>query len=59
MNNLGKAVGMLLLGIAAIGVLNKVATDPRISPMWRFLARTAEGDVYQHVVSGALLTGLA
>jgi hypothetical protein len=58
-NILGKAVGMLLLGIAAIDVLNKIATDPRISPMWRFLARTAEGDVYQHVVSGALMTVLA
>ena len=59
MNNWGRALGMLLLGLAAIGALNKIATDPRISPMWRFLARTAEGDIYQHIVSGALVTVLA
>lgn len=59
MKGFGKTVGMLLLGLAVIGVLNRIATDPRISPMWRLLARTAEGDVYQHIVSGALVTVLA
>lgn len=53
---LEKALTMLVGGVAAMYLLNKIATDPRVSPMWRFFAKTAEGDVYQHIVSGALVT---
>jgi hypothetical protein len=32
-----------------------LANDPRVSPMWRKVARTTEGEVYQHVVSGEIV----
>jgi hypothetical protein len=50
---------MLLGGALLVAVLNKIATDPRISPLWRKIAQTAEGDVYQHIINGAVVTVLA
>ncbi len=58
-NNWGNALGMLLGGALLIAALNKIATDPRISPLWRKIAQTAEGDVYQHIINGAVVTILA
>ena len=55
----GSALGMLLGGVLLIVALNEVATNPRISPLWRKIAQTAEGDVYRHIVNGAVVTILA
>jgi hypothetical protein len=57
--DLGKAVGILVLGVLGIAALNEVATNPKISPLWRKVARTAEGDIFQHVISGEIVTLLA
>jgi hypothetical protein len=46
-------------GVVGIVVLNKIANDPRISPLWRKVAKTAEGDLYQHIISGAVVTVFA
>jgi hypothetical protein len=54
-----KALGLVAGGALLVGALNKIATDPRISPMWRKIAQTAEGDVYQHIINGAVVTMLA
>ncbi len=54
----GKFFATLVVGVAGIALLNKVATDPRLSPFWRKFATTAEGDIYQHIVSGAFVTVL-
>jgi hypothetical protein len=58
-NNWVGALGMLAGAALLIVGLNKVATDPRISPLWRKIAQTAEGDVYQHIINGAIVTVLA
>lgn len=58
-NDWGSVLGMLLGGAFLVVVLNKIATDPRISPLWRKIAQTAEGDVYQHIINGAVVTILA
>jgi hypothetical protein len=49
-------LGMLVVGIGGIALLNEIATNPRISPFWRKIAETAEGDLYQHIISGAVVT---
>jgi hypothetical protein len=50
---------MLVGGALLIAALNKIANDPRLSPLWRKIASTAEGDVYQHIINGAVVTVLA
>jgi hypothetical protein len=50
---LGTALGMLVVGVAGIALLNEVATNPRVSPFWKKIATTAEGDLYQHVFNEA------
>jgi hypothetical protein len=52
-------LGWLAGGLVGIFVLNKIANDPRISPLWRKVAKTAEGDLYQHIISGAVVTVFA
>jgi hypothetical protein len=54
-----KAIGGLIIGAGIMLILSLIANDPRISPLWRYIAKTAEGDIYQHVVSGDLITVLA
>ena len=49
----GKLVGMLVVGVVGIAVLNEIATNPKISPLWRKVATTAEGDIYQHIFNEA------
>jgi hypothetical protein len=51
---LDKAIAGILIGGVALGVLSMIANNPRISPMWRSVARTAEGDIFQHVLTGEL-----
>ncbi len=57
-NDWGKFLGMLVVGVAGIAFLNEIATNPRVSPLWRKVASTAEGDVYQHIINGAVITVL-
>lgn len=59
MKKLDKVIGGLLIGGGVLFVLNQIANNPRISPFWRHVARTTEGDVFQHLVSGELVTLLA
>jgi hypothetical protein len=54
--NWGNVVGMIAGGLFVMGALNIIANNPKISPMWRKIARTAEGDVYQHIINGAVVT---
>jgi hypothetical protein len=54
--NWGNVVGMVVGGLLLMGVLNEIATNPRISPFWRKIAQTAEGDVYRHVIDGTIVT---
>jgi predicted ABC-type sugar transport system permease subunit len=51
--NLGNVLGMLLVGALGIAVLNEIATNPKVSPLWRKIATTAEGDLYQHIFNEA------
>jgi hypothetical protein len=55
--------GSTFVTLAALGLgawlLNKIVTDPRISPFWRKIAETEEGDIYQHIISAAVVTVLA
>jgi len=51
--NVGNVLGMLAVGFLAMAALNEIATNPKISPFWRRIAQTAEGDVYQHVFNEA------
>ena len=55
----GKVVGLLVVGAVGIGLLDAMANNPRVSPMWRKIAQTTEGDLFQHIVTGELLTLLA
>lgn len=55
----GNILGWVVGGVVGIVVLNKIANDPRISPLWRKIAKTAEGDLYQHIISGAVVTVFA
>lgn len=48
--------GKVLLMVAGVIVLGKIAADPRVSPLWRKIATTAEGDLYQHIITGAIVT---
>ena len=52
----GSVLGMAVLGVVGIAVLNEIANNPRVSPVWRKIATTAEGDIYQHIISGAVVT---
>lgn len=54
--NVGNVVGMVAAGVLAIVVLNAIATNPRVSPLWRKIAQTAEGDVFQHIIDGTIVT---
>jgi hypothetical protein len=58
-NNFASLFGMLAGGALLIAALNKIANDPRLSPLWRKIASNAEGDVYQHIINGAVVTVLA
>ena len=58
-NKFANALVMLVGGALLIAALNKIANDPRLSPLWRKIASTAEGDVYQHIINGAVVTVLA
>ena len=59
MSRRDKAIGGLIIGAGIMLVLSLIANNPRVSPLWRYVAKTAEGDIYQHVVSGELITVLA
>ncbi len=59
MSKQSKAIGGLIIGAGIMLVLGLIAKDPRVSPQWRYVAKTAEGEIYQHVVSGDLITVLA
>jgi hypothetical protein len=48
--------GKILLMAVGTVVLAKIAADPRLSPLWRKIATTAEGDLYQHIITGAIVT---
>jgi hypothetical protein len=54
-----KAIAGLLIGGGIVLILSMIANNPRISPLWRHVARTAEGDVFKHVINGDLVTLLA
>ena len=56
--NWGNVVGMVVGGLLLMGVLNEIATNPKISPFWRKIAQTAEGDVFQHIIDGTIVTVL-
>ena len=50
--------GLLIAG-GIVVVLSMIANNPRINPLWRNVARTAEGDVFKHIITGELVTLLA
>ena len=52
-------IGAILIGLGVMWLLNEFATNPRVSPFWRWVARTAEGDIYKHVISGEVVALLA
>lgn len=54
-----KLFGAIAIGLGVMWLLNEIATNPRIPIFWRYVARTAEGDLYKHVISGELVTLLA
>ena len=54
--NWGNIFGMVLVGAVGIAFLNEVANNPKVSPLWRKVARTAEGDLYQHIITDAFVT---
>jgi hypothetical protein len=39
--------GLIAAVVAGIAVLSKIASNPKVSPNIRFIARTAEGDLIQ------------
>ena len=53
--NFGNVVGVMVLSVLGIALLNKILEDPRISPFWRKIGETAEGDLYQHILNEALI----
>ena len=54
-----KVIGGVLIGLGVAWILNQIVANPRISPFWKFVAQTAEGDIFQHVISGDVITLLA
>jgi hypothetical protein len=50
----GDAFALLLLAVAGVVVLSKVASNPRIPLTWRLIARDLEGDLYQDIITGQL-----
>jgi hypothetical protein len=35
--------------------LGAIANNPRVSPLWRHVATTAEGEIFEHVITGDLV----
>lgn len=54
-----QAIAGIIVTGGVILLLAAIANNPRISPFWRKLAQTAEGDIFQHVFTGELVTLLA
>jgi hypothetical protein len=54
-----QVIGGLLIAIAAALVLGAIANNPRVSPLWRRIAVTAEGEIFQHVITGDIVKLLA
>ena len=39
----------------ALELLGAIANSPRVSPLWRHVATTAEGEIFEHVITGDLV----
>jgi len=52
-------IGGILLGVVVMAVLGAIASNPRVPPLYRHYATTAEGEIFQHVVTGDLIRLIA
>jgi hypothetical protein len=52
--DLGKLIGLALLGVATASLLSQIANNRAVNPSLRLIARTAEGDVVQDMETGLI-----
>jgi len=45
----------IVFTIGAMILLGAIANNPRVSPLWRHVATTAEGEIFEHVITGDLV----
>lgn len=53
--DVSETLGWLLLIGVGMAVLNAIATNPKLNPRYRFIARKLEGNLYQDLATGQFI----